>query len=820
MNYLMGKTIAVVGNARTLVNKGKEIDSHDVVIRFNDFKITGYEERVGTKTNIWCHAFLGLTREDDFDYQWFPVPAKEAKVKDGELHGKNKVYTPNRAPLYLTDTATYIETSARNLTSGLRVLKWLHINGYFFDFYGFDGLKSPNYYSIENDDLSKSVTLEKIGFHNWATEEKALEEINVNKNMTVKSKSQKFNNQFPITNDIEEIEDNNLILETEEEIDFVRLRFMVAKARSGKIIELSTGKLGPATLLKKQTTVKQNRAIATEREFIDYLLGKTIAVVGNGDCFTKQGNEIDKHDVVIRFNNYKTKGYEQQVGTKTSIWANCCSMEVNPRESEIYDFEWIANHMELIKPDAKKLSDNKLFVSSEEFTNNVLQHIHRPTTGLAVLHWLYSKGFQYNQYGFDGLNTTHYFDNQKHLWHPKEHNQLKKLEMLKVVEAIIPYRDEQSRRETFAFVASWAARQFSKVHIICVNRSETLNKSKLFNTGIKNVDSKSLIALIDADMFATDETVRKAIAMARTSKGITYPYTDIIRMTRISTKSFLQTKSLDSCEGTMMSHTPGGYMFMPANSIIEVGGFDERYVEWGGEDDAIRAAIHYGIGKEDQRVPDTIYHLWHKENPIKRRQNMEPIQQYEGANIKDIAEIVSNYSDDRITEQIKTCANKRSEFSNSSLLLEPIEKIQKLIEKYGCTTCLDYGCGTGEIYNDAFLQKLGISKISLYDPAVPEHVVLTKDKADIVICCNVLHHIPFRGLHEALTAIFDRAEKVVYIAIKNNFEQEILDNGFLFPATLRGHNWWKKLIKHYTPPRVKVAISFNEIGPFHILDKE
>lgn len=53
--YLQGKNVAVVGSGPSEVgkSKGKEIDAHDVVIRFNDYKINGYEQDYGSKTTVW-----------------------------------------------------------------------------------------------------------------------------------------------------------------------------------------------------------------------------------------------------------------------------------------------------------------------------------------------------------------------------------------------------------------------------------------------------------------------------------------------------------------------------------------------------------------------------------------------------------------------------------------------------------------------------------------------------------------------------------------------------------------------------------------------
>lgn len=61
----------------------------------------------------------------------------------------------------------------------------------------------------------------------------------------------------------------------------------------------------------------------------DYLEGKSIAVVGSGPGEIGKGNgrEIDLHDVVIRFNDYETRGYEQDYGSKTTVWVRNIDVE-------------------------------------------------------------------------------------------------------------------------------------------------------------------------------------------------------------------------------------------------------------------------------------------------------------------------------------------------------------------------------------------------------------------------------------------------------------------------------------------------------------
>mgnify|MGYP006290635419 CR=1 FL=1 len=49
---------------------------------------------------------------------------------------------------------------------------------------------------------------------------------------------------------------------------------------------------------------------------------KTVTVVGNGKSLldAPRGNLIDGSDVVVRFNNFRTEGYEIYTREKTTWW--------------------------------------------------------------------------------------------------------------------------------------------------------------------------------------------------------------------------------------------------------------------------------------------------------------------------------------------------------------------------------------------------------------------------------------------------------------------------------------------------------------------
>ena len=55
INKFSNKRVLVVGNAPyEKENMGKVIDDYDIVVRFNNFPIKGYENHIGKKTDIWC----------------------------------------------------------------------------------------------------------------------------------------------------------------------------------------------------------------------------------------------------------------------------------------------------------------------------------------------------------------------------------------------------------------------------------------------------------------------------------------------------------------------------------------------------------------------------------------------------------------------------------------------------------------------------------------------------------------------------------------------------------------------------------------------
>ena len=138
-NEIEGKRIAIVGNAKSIFDTkyGKEIDSHDFVIRFNH-GVPIKEESQGSKTDA---VFLACTLSDD--------EIKKYKAcylinRSGNYYNRLASFTINSS-----DRALMKEGLGRQPSTGFMAINiCLTFNAKEIDLYGFDWV-SPTYYNPE-----------------------------------------------------------------------------------------------------------------------------------------------------------------------------------------------------------------------------------------------------------------------------------------------------------------------------------------------------------------------------------------------------------------------------------------------------------------------------------------------------------------------------------------------------------------------------------------------------------------------------------------------------------------------------------------------
>jgi len=64
-----------------------------------------------------------------------------------------------------------------------------------------------------------------------------------------------------------------------------------------------------------------------------------VIIIGNSPSVLSQklGNVVDSHDIVIRINRCITKGYEENIGKKTNIWATTSNENIDNFIPDAYD---------------------------------------------------------------------------------------------------------------------------------------------------------------------------------------------------------------------------------------------------------------------------------------------------------------------------------------------------------------------------------------------------------------------------------------------------------------------------------------------------
>ena len=157
-----------------------------------------------------------------------------------------------------------------------------------------------------------------------------------------------------------------------------------------------------------------------------------IIIVGNGPSLldTQSGEVIDSYDIVVRFNAFVTKGYEEHVGTKTDYWFNTINFQdkygearIQNKYKKIYLHSWqwdpekdllyktfVAHYQEINNPTELIKTTRTTIEELQEFTQDK-DYFSYSTGAMAI--WMLSKEFEMITItGFDWWNSDkhHYSD--------------------------------------------------------------------------------------------------------------------------------------------------------------------------------------------------------------------------------------------------------------------------------------------------------------------------------------------------------------------------------------------------------------------------
>ena len=149
--------------------------------------------------------------------------------------------------------------------------------------------------------------------------------------------------------------------------------------------------------------------------------------------------------------------------------------------------------------------------------------------------------------------------------------------------------------------------------------------------------------------------------------------------------------------------------------------------------------------------------------------------------------------------------------------------IRSIIQDNKCKTLLDYGCGKGGLYEEKNKNKLGkplhkflkIKNYTLYDPGLEKFSKLPTGTYDMVMCVDVMEHLPTQDLEWIIDRIMSFGNKAVFLNIACYEALKKFSNGKNVHITVQEPEWWIDLInkiwydKHQE--RINIYMAFEEV---------
>ena len=146
-------------------------------------------------------------------------------------------------------------------------------------------------------------------------------------------------------------------------------------------------------------------------------------------------------------------------------------------------------------------------------------------------------------------------------------------------------------------------------------------------------------------------------------------------------------------------------------------------------------------------------------------------------------------TDGDLIEQYRIIHETRS-YGRSSEVLTGL--VMKEIETLEPKRILDFGCGQSRLVD--WLGAITGAEALRYDPAIPEHARMPCESADVILCTDVLEHVP----EGELRALFERMRSIspnVYFNVSCAPAREVLPDGRNAHCTVKPPQWWMRRIR-------------------------
>lgn len=179
------------------------------------------------------------------------------------------------------------------------------------------------------------------------------------------------------------------------------------------------------------------------------------------------------------------------------------------------------------------------------------------------------------------------------------------------IECIVVEQD--NRRKIEAYLPTWVRYIFQESN----GGKEGYNRSAAFNLGAKNARG-GLLLLHDNDMLVPAFYCHDLVSLAKEGYDVLNIKRFVFYLNRLDTQRVIRSiDNLSLCTplSVVQNLEAGGSVAIKRNAYISIGGMDENFVGWGGEDNELWKRC--SILKRWIWGYAPIIHLWHEGQPLK-----------------------------------------------------------------------------------------------------------------------------------------------------------------------------------------------------------